>query len=226
MLSIIGILSIIILILIIPNQEDKESLDVSSCSLELDTDKGSNIKLPGGLYSGRTFEINVYYCKVEGFDEIRLVEESSKESTEFIKIPNSYEFVLKQGKKASITFLVEINEDFDMKVKELIPIYGEKIEGVKALMIHEHSIDLRSYFTQIFVYNDQTGGYALPIFEDYSKVKIYLSDMKIISDKSVIVTYTFEAYKDAREATYNISLMPATPMYHQGLFLSIGRAYQ
>ncbi|GIU71817.1 MAG: hypothetical protein KatS3mg003_1296 [Candidatus Nitrosocaldaceae archaeon] len=220
MLSIIGILSIIILILIIPNQEDKESLDVSNCSLELDTDKGSNIKLPGGLYSGRTFDINVYYCKVEGFDEIRLVEESSKESTEFIKIPNSYEFVLKQGKKASITFLVEINEYFEP--------YGKKVEGIKALMYDEKTLDIRSYFTKIALYNYSNAwiDYRFITFEDYSKVKIYLSDMDIISDKSVIVTYTFEADKEAREATYEVSLMPATPMYHQGLFLSIGRAYQ
>lgn len=216
MLSIIGILSIIILILIIPNQEDKESFDVSNCSLELDTDEKSNIKLPEGLYSGRTFEINVYYCK--GFDEIRLVEESSKYSTEFLKIPNSYEFVLKQGGKASMTFLVEINE--------YIEPYGKKVEGIKALIYDEKTLDIRSYFIKIALYNYSNAwiDYRFIIFEDYSKSKVYLTDMDIIYDKSVIITYTFEADKEAKGATYEVSLMPAT-LYHQGLFLSIGRAY-
>lgn len=185
MLSIIGILTGMLAFTNIPIAQDK-LLDISKCSLELDADGKSNIELQEELYSGRTFRINIYYCKVEGFDEIRLVDEGGIDYPENIKVPNFYEFVLRQGKKASITFLVEINEEQEFDKKALISIYGKKIEGIKSLMLIENSVDLKHYFAKVYVTSDQLDGPGLrlyPILEDYSKTKVYLSDMKIVSDE-------------------------------------------
>ncbi len=190
-LSAISISLILLLVIIMQHNQNENKDIVNNCSLTLRVDKPSNIKLHEGLYSGFGLDIDVYYCKIEGFDEIRLVADNSKRMPN--PMPDLYEFVLKPNSTANITFLINVNQEWETKDRVL--------KGVE-LLRHFNIIDEQ-------------------LFYDDSKVRVYQSDMHILSDKSVLVTYTFEADKDAKGATYRIPLFVHTKF--SSIYLSILR---
>ncbi len=74
----------------------------------LGIDKQSSIRWPEGLYSSPPpSDIKVYYCDIKGFTDIKFVKQNKFGF-------NEYEFVMRPGSTAAITFLLDVSEEWIM----------------------------------------------------------------------------------------------------------------
>jgi hypothetical protein len=162
-----------VIIILIPSTYKEDFVSIYGCSTTLDIDKPSDIRWPEGLYvGGRPLPIKVYYCYVDGFADIRFVTSNNFDNFKF----NEYEFVMRPGSTATITFLLDVSE---LEAKDHT---GKVYTGVKAMMSPSLAFRLSSE-------SEPEGFYFYP------------SVVEILSNEYVLVTYTAVADKDIIKRT-------------------------
>ncbi len=177
---IIASISLITVIILSTNEDIVSESDITSeygCSSTLGIDKPSSIRWPEGLYvSPPPSDIKVYYCDIKGFTDIRFVKQNEFGS-------NEYEFVMRPGSTATITFLLDVSEEWIMDNN------GKVYRGIKAMMppvIPEPLFRSITYPEGFF---------------------LYPSSVQILSNEHVLVKYTIEVDKDIIERPKYVSVL-------------------
>jgi len=188
-LGIIGAsLSLIIIIAIILSTQvgKKDIVSEYGCSLTLGIDKPSTIRLPEGLYSGGlTLGIKMYYCNVNGFDDIRLVNVGRDKG-----MADSYQFIMRPGSVATITFLLDISELLVSDDRS-----GKEYRGIEAVLFYSAYPAFEPIITTITY---EEGVIIKPIY------------LNIISDNYLLVEYAIEVKEDVKERIESYILGPNT----------------
>jgi hypothetical protein len=206
-----SLLSLSLIIVMLSTQTDKDSVneqadkeDIVSeygCSLTLGVDKPSSVgRFEGIRTSPAVNDIKIYYCNVDGFDDIRLV-------SRYEDRPDEYEFIMRPGSTATITFLLDLSwlgaGDY-MDGKE----YRYKgIEAFLFLTIHQPIITRITYDEGVILH----------------PTKFY-----ILSDEYILVEYVIEVDEEVKERTnytiiegpYTYSIYPLFSSPH-GLYITI-----
>jgi hypothetical protein len=194
--ALLSLIIIIIITIILPIQFDIDKKDIVSeygCSLTLGIDKPSSVgRFEGISTHPALLPIKVYYCNVNGFDDIRLIHRSEDR-------PDSYEFIMRPGSEATITFLLDVSQLVAggyMDGKEY------KYKGIKAFLFS--TID-QPIITKI-------------IYEE--GVALYPTKFFILSDEYILVTYGIVVDEEVKERTkYSVLEGPYT--YSMYLFYAL-----
>ena len=189
-----SLLSLSLIIVMLSTQTDKDSVneqadkkDIVSeygCSLTLGIDKPSSVgRFEGIRTSPALLPIKVYYCNVNGFDDIRLIHRSEDR-------PDSYEFIMRPGSEATITFLLDVSQ---LVAGDYMDGKEYKYKGIKAFLFL--TID-QPIITKI-------------IYEE--GVALYPTKFFILSDEYILVTYGIVVDEEVKERTkYSVLEGPYT----------------
>ncbi len=207
-----SLLSLSLIIVMLSTQVDKEDIvseqvdkeDIVSeygCSLTLGIDKPSSVGRFEGIRTNPALhEIKIYYCNVDGFDDIRLV-------NRYEDRPDVYEFIMRPGSTATITFLLDVSwlEAGDYRDGKEYRYKG--IEAFLFLTIHQPIITRITYDEGVI----------------FHPAKFY-----ILSDEYILVEYVIEVDEEVKERTnytvlegpYTYSIYPLFSAPH-GLYITI-----
>jgi len=196
-----SLLSLSLIIVMLSTQVDKEDIvSEHGCSLTLGIDKPSSVgRFEGIRTSPALLNIKVYYCNVDGFDDIRLVHRREG-------WPDTYEFIMRPGSEATITFLLDVSQ---LVAGDYMDVKEYRYKGIDAflfLTIHQPIITRITY--------DEG-------------VALYPTKFFILSDEYILVTYGIVVDEEVKErSNYSVLEGPYTydiyPLFSaHGLYITI-----